>query len=834
LFGVMLLGCLLTFLPASAAEYRAFWLDAFHNGFYKQSQVDALLGVPGTSAAGTIREANCNAVIIQVRKRADVCYPSGVGEPYMSGLSPANFNALAALIKAAHDTTGGKKRIEVHCWSVAFKTAKGVVYRQHTNSPTGSLTNFDNYWPTRLSSTTGAENSDGAFDPGHPKALEYLVNTHMDLVNFQTAAGPDGTDGHIDGIHYDYIRFEASTEGYNPTSVVRYNARYGLSGDPASTSEQFKQWRRDQCTAFVRQMYARIQKTKPWVKQSGAVVTWHPEPASSTRAAFQATRPYYDVYSDWDSWQQEGIVDMTVQMAYFDWAGAHTADYIGWMNFGKDRKFNRHMIIGPGIYLNSLGNAILELQMTRDPSPAGNYSQGFCGYSYAVPYVSGTWAGFTNSLVPNVTPTWDDIPTMPWKTSPTTGHIMGTVTIVGTGAWADGATVSLTGPVSRVQTNDGTGFYAFIDLPVGSYTVTASLGGYPSATGTVAVALGEVTGNMYERNLVLGGDTPPAIITQPESQTVSQDADATFTVTANGTAPLSYQWRLYATNIAGATASSYTRANVQLADAGPYSVVVTNAAGSVTSSNAILSVSVPPTITTQPQNQNVNQTSNAVFSVVATGTPAPTYQWRFNGTNVAGATDTSYLLANAQPTDAGSYSVVVSNVAGTATSTDAMLTVNVAPAITSQPQDQSINQGSDAVFSVVATGTPAPTYQWRFNGTNLASATDSAYTRADVQLADAGSYSVVVSNIAGMATSFNAVLSVTQPVPPQIDSISLMPGGQIQLQVSGSPGHYAVEASSNLFDWAELTNFTTTSSTFQHLDQGTNESQRYYRVRMMP
>jgi len=137
----------------------------------------------------------------------------------MSNLSPGDFNALAAPDQGAHDTTGGKKRIEVHCWSVAFKTAKGLVYSQHSDPPTGSLTTFDNYWPTRLSSTNGAENADGAFDPGHPKALEYLVSAHMDLVNFQTTAGPDGTDGHIDGIHYDYIRFEASTEGYNPTSV---------------------------------------------------------------------------------------------------------------------------------------------------------------------------------------------------------------------------------------------------------------------------------------------------------------------------------------------------------------------------------------------------------------------------------------------------------------------------------------------------------------------------------------------------------------------------------------------------------------------------------------
>ena len=120
--------------------------------------------------------------------------------------------------------------------------------------------------------------------------------------------------------------------------------------------------------------------------------------------------------------------------------------------------------------------------------------------------------------------------------------------------------------------------------------MTASKSGYPNATATVNVAIGAVTGNMYEQNFVLGGSVPPSITTQPQGQSISQGANATFTVTADGTTPLSYQWRLYATNIAGATASSYTRNNVQPADAGPYSVVVTNVAGTVTSSNALLSV----------------------------------------------------------------------------------------------------------------------------------------------------------------------------------------------------------------------------------------------------
>ncbi|HPD32030.1 MAG TPA: family 10 glycosylhydrolase [Phycisphaerae bacterium] len=506
-------GCLAGGLRvARADEYRAFWVDGWGAGFLNQSQVDTLLGVVGDpNSKGRIREANCNMVIVQVRRRADVCYPSGMGEPYFSGLSPSNFNALQAMISAAHDTTGGKKRVEVHCWSVVFKTANGLVYSLHSDPA-----NPDNYWPTRLGSTTGSENSDGAFDPGHPKCLEYLVNVHMDLV----------TRFDIDGIHYDYIRFEGNTEGYNPTSVARYNERYGLSGDPSSSSEQFKQWRRDQVTAFVRQMYARIQAVKPHVKQSGSFVTWNPSPTSSTRAAFMATRPYYDVYSDWDSWMEEGIVDMAVPMTYYDWASLPN-DYTRWMNFEKDRKFNRHMIVGPGIYLNSLSNALYELQQTRWASPAGNYAQGFSGYSYRVPYSGGTWAGFSPSLVADVTPTWDDVPTMPWKTNPTTGHICGTVTQVPDGAWADHATVSITGPVSRSMHVDGTGFYAFIDLPPGSYSITASKAGYANAVSSADVAIGQVTGNMYVRDLVLGGNPLP-VISSVQATNVT-DSGATIT-----------------------------------------------------------------------------------------------------------------------------------------------------------------------------------------------------------------------------------------------------------------------------------------------------------------
>jgi sugar lactone lactonase YvrE len=128
---------------------------------------------------------------------------------------------------------------------------------------------------------------------------------------------------------------------------------------------------------------------------------------------------------------------------------------------------------------------------------------------------------------------------------------------------------------------------------------------------------------------------------------------------------------------------------------------------------------IPPFITTQPTNQTVVVGGTATFSVTAGGTPSPGYQWNFNGTNLlAGATNTSLTLTNVQTTNTGNYSVVVANVAGSVTSSNATLTV-VPLLITTQPQSQTVAVGSNATFSVTVSGTGPFTYQWQLNGTNL-------------------------------------------------------------------------------------------------------------------
>ena len=202
--------------------------------------------------------------------------------------------------------------------------------------------------------------------------------------------------------------------------------------------------------------------------------------------------------------------------------------------------------------------------------------------------------------------------------------------------------------------------------------------------------------------------------------------------------------------------------------------MVSNVAGSVTSNSAYLWVSaaplnnVAPTITTQPVDQAVAAGNSATFSVSASGTPAPTYQWQRNGSDIAGATGASYTLGSTTTADSNStFRVVVSNIAGVATSSSALLTVtsgnnNVAPTIITEPASQGVTAGGSAIFSVVATGTPAPTYQWRWNGSPISGATSSSFIVNPALVGYSNSVlSVVVSNAAGSVTSNGAALWVS-------------------------------------------------------------------------
>ena len=262
--------------------------------------------------------------------------------------------------------------------------------------------------------------------------------------------------------------------------------------------------------------------------------------------------------------------------------------------------------------------------------------------------------------------------------------------------------------------------------------------------------------------------TPPVITAQPTNLTVSVGGTASFSVLASGNPAPSYQWSFNGTNISGATSSTLTIANVQLTNAGSYSALIFNMAGSTNSVSAVLTVQsvtgTPPAIVSQPANVTVQAGGSATFNVTASGSTPLTYQWSFNTTNLVGATNASLALVGVQTNNAGNYAVAISNAYGTTNSYAAVLTVLVSPPfIIAQPVNASILPGNNVAFAVTAGGAAPLSYQWKFNGTNIAGATNASLSLPSVQSNNAGTYVAIITNPHGTTNSSSATLTVLPP-----------------------------------------------------------------------
>ncbi len=243
----------------------------------------------------------------------------------------------------------------------------------------------------------------------------------------------------------------------------------------------------------------------------------------------------------------------------------------------------------------------------------------------------------------------------------------------------------------------------------------------------------------------------------------------------------------------------------------------------------------PPTITTQPSGGTVEVGDPFTLSVVASGSGTLSYPWQHAGGSIQGATATTLALNSVQTSDAGVYTVVVSNDAGSVTSNPATLTVStpVNPvSITAQPVSVSLHPGEPLALSVVATGTGPLQYQWQHGGVDLPGQTAATLTLDGVTLPDAGDYTATVSGPSGSVMSSVATVTV---VPLMITVLGIDSGGAL-LRVETIPGQNYVIEGRNALDassWTVVSEVTATESTITVVDSqvGPGERERFWRCR---
>jgi hypothetical protein len=367
-------------------------------------------------------------------------------------------------------------------------------------------------------------------------------------------------------------------------------------------------------------------------------------------------------------------------------------------------------------------------------------------------------------------------------------------------------------------TNSATGGFTNVPNTAPFSGATSSTLSVTGATANQALTYQVVVANSYgsvtSTPSVLTVSSAPVITVQPLSQTNNAGTTVSFTVTATGTAPLAYQWQasngvggytnLSSTgSFSGANTNTLTITSIADANALSYQVIITNSSGAVTSSPASLTVIDPPVIGSSPASQSVNVGSTVNFTVTtASGTAPFTYQWQTNGVTVgnggivSGATTSTLTLTGVTTNYALNYTVVVTNPAGSVTSSPAAtLAVHVPASIVTQPVSAYASPGATATFSVVAAGDPTLSYQWQsgpvggpftnvVNVGQYSGATSSTLTITNANTPVAISYQVIVTNNYGSVTS--SVASLTLGTLVDVQFLGQSPSS------SGAPGAYGV------------------------------------------
>ena len=312
----------------------------------------------------------------------------------------------------------------------------------------------------------------------------------------------------------------------------------------------------------------------------------------------------------------------------------------------------------------------------------------------------------------------------------------------------------------------------------------------PSDAGVYVVQVSNFAGSIVSQPVTVDVSVPVSIANDPQDQIAIVGESVRWSILANGSDPISYQWYYNGQPLQAAQSNGLELSNIHATQSGGYFVTASNSAGFFTSKTAQLTVLEPVAITQSPGSVTTVEGGNVLLSAQVSGTLPIGYQWSLNGFNINGANSDTLSITSIKASQAGNYFVVASNSVRSVVSDQARVIVNMPVLITEQPQSRTVIGGIQASFSVTASGSGDFTYQWRFMGTPILAATNRIYSISKTQSNDAGNYDVVVQNSSGTVISSTAVLKVI--VAPSITrqpvSLKLTAGTDLSftVEVSGT------------------------------------------------
>lgn len=334
IWGVIILALFISLMStaAQAEQLRGGWVTAWDNGLFTAEQIDSTLAAA--------KQANLNALFVQVRKVGDAYYDSKI-EPRGNNIAP-DFDPLAYIIPRAH-----LMGIQIHAWVNVCRVWRSQVMP----ADPAHIVNAHQDWLNKTNTGQTYATEGVYLDPGVPAAREYTAALIEDIAKRYD----------LDGIHLDYIRYPGREWGYSDAALASYYAETNTSKKPGMDDDKWVQWKRDQVTVLAKMIHDRVHAAKPKIVVSAATIAW-----GVCKGDYCDTLPYSKVSQDWKKWLGEDIIDANVPMNYKAESNPKNAkEFREWLSGFKKWNGGKSVYVGIDIHSNSGEGVLSQINAIR-------------------------------------------------------------------------------------------------------------------------------------------------------------------------------------------------------------------------------------------------------------------------------------------------------------------------------------------------------------------------------------------------------------------------------------------------------------------------------------